>query len=324
MKAAWYERNGGARDVLVVGELPTPEPGPGEVRVRLKTSGVNPSDVKSRRARPLAWERIVPHSDGAGIIDAVGAGVDGARIGERVWTWNGQWQRPLGTAAQWICLPAGQAAPLPEQVDFAAGACLGIPALTAWQGVHLLGELAGRTVLITGAASAVGHYATQLAVQAGATVIGTASAARAAHARDAGATHVIDYRSEPVAERVKELTEGRGADALIDMDFSSSAALVGAGALRAHGTVACYGSNQMDEVGIPFRQYLYASVKLCFYLVYDLLPQDRQAALAGLGTLLEQGRLRHAVGPRFTLDGIAEAHETVEAGQAIGNVVLEL
>ncbi|UUZ67322.1 alcohol dehydrogenase catalytic domain-containing protein [Polaromonas sp. P2-4] len=184
MKAAWYSRNGEARDVLQVGELPDPQPGPGEVRVRLATSGVNPSDVKSRRGRPLSNERVVPHSDGAGVVDAVGAGVSASRIGERVWIWNGQWQRSMGTACEAIALPEAQAVELPKGTSFDAGACLGIPALTAVQAVHLAGPLAGRDVLITGAGNAVGHYVTQLATQAGARVIGTVgSEAKAVHAR---------------------------------------------------------------------------------------------------------------------------------------------
>ena len=135
MRAAWYTRNGAARDVLVVGELPTPSPGRGEVRVRLATSGVNPSDVKSRLGRPLGAERVVPHSDGAGTIDAVGADVPARRVGERVWIWNGQWQRPMGTAAEFIVVPDAQAVALPDAIDAAAGACLGIPAMTAFHAV---------------------------------------------------------------------------------------------------------------------------------------------------------------------------------------------
>ena len=173
MRAAWYSHNGEAKDVMVVGEMPLPEPGPGEVRVRLHTSGVNPSDVKSRRARPLVDARIVPHSDGAGVIDAVGEGVPAHRVGERVWIWNGQWARPLGTASTYMALPSAQAVLLPDGVDFAAGACFGIPALTALQAVHLSGDLKGQTVLVTGASSAVGHYITQLVTLAGGHVTAT-------------------------------------------------------------------------------------------------------------------------------------------------------
>ncbi|QHE78028.1 NADPH:quinone reductase [Hydrogenophaga sp. PBL-H3] len=325
MKAAWYRRNGSARDVLEVGELPTPQPGPGEVRVRLHTSGVNPSDVKSRLKRPLIAERIVPHSDGAGIIDAVGDGVPASRVGERVWLWNAQWQRPMGTACECVALPAQQAVALPDEVDFDAAACFGIPALTAIQAVHLAGPLQGKTVLVTGAGNAVGHFVTQLAVLQGATVIGTAGApARQQHARDAGALHVIDYQREPVAARVAELTQGRGADVVIDMDFSSTAALLPQKILRPHGRLACYGSNQPGEVVVDFRTLLFDSLQLVFFVVYELLPHDRASAIQALTALLRAGQLRHTVGQTFALDDIAAAHEAVEAGRVVGNVVIRI
>jgi NADPH:quinone reductase len=325
MKAAWYRRNGLARDVLEVGELPTPQPGPGEVRVTVRTSGVNPSDVKSRLKRPLIAERIVPHSDGAGVIDAVGEGVPSSRVGERVWLWNAQWQRPMGTACEQVALPAQQAVPLPDGVDFDAAACFGIPALTAIEAVRLAGPLQGRTVLITGAGNAVGHLATQLAVLQGATVIGTAGApARRQHARDAGAAHVIDYLREPVAATVADLTEGRGADAVIDMDFSSTAALLPHKVLKPHGKLVCYGSNQPGEVVVDFRTLLFDSIQLVFFLVYELLPHDRASAIHTLDRLLRAGQLRHTVGQTFALDDIAAAHEAVESGRVVGNVVIRL
>jgi NADPH2:quinone reductase len=326
MRAAWYSQNGAARDVLVVGDLPTPEPAAGEVRVRLHSSGVNPSDVKSRRNRPVTAERIVPHSDGAGVIDKIGAGVPAARIGERVWIWNGQWQRPLGTAAEFIVLPAEQAAPLPENTDFAAGACLGIPALTAFQGVHLAGDVRGKTVLVIGSSSAVGHYATQIATRrAGARVIGTVgSAAKAAHARAAGAEATIDYKTENVVERVTALTGGRGVDAIIDMDFSTTAALIEHDVLAPHGTLVCYGSNVPGKIPVFFPKLLTRSHALRFFIVYDLTPQDRRRALAGVGEMLSAGALDHAIGARFGLDDIAAAHEAVEGGKLLGNVVVML
>lgn len=325
MRAAWYAKNGEARDVLIVGELPTPTPGPGEVRVKLATSGVNPSDVKSRRARPLDAERIVPHSDGAGVIDMVGDGVPASRIGQRVWIWNGQWQRPIGTAAEYIALPQEQATPLPDNTDFEAAACFGIPALTAWQAVHLLGDIAGKTVLVIGASSAVGHYVAQMAVLAGAKVIGTVgSAVKAAHAQAAGVSATIDYKHEPVAQRVKELTGGRGADAIVDMDFSNTVQLLAEGVLAPHGTLACYGSNVPGEVPVPFRTLLFGSLNLRFFVVYDLQPADRQRALEGLTALLAGGKLSHTIGARYPLSDIAAAHEAVEQGAVIGNVVLTL
>ena len=324
MRAAWYSRNGGARDVLVVGDLPTPTPGPGEVRVKLATSGVNPSDVKSRSSRPLGSERVVPHSDGAGTIDDVGGGVPRSRIGERVWVWNGQWQRPMGTAAQYIVLPAQQAVVLHDSTDFAAGACLGIPAMTAFQAIRLLGDIEGKTVLVIGASSAVGHYVAQLAVNKGARTIGTVgSADKARHALVAGVEATINYKTEPVAERVKELTSGRGADAIVDMDFSTSVQLLGNGGLAAHGTLVSYGSNAYGDIPVPYRALLWNSLSLRFFLVYDLTPHDRQAVVQGLSQVLAEGVLTHTIGAKFGLDEIAAAHEAVEAG-LIGNVVVDL
>jgi NADPH2:quinone reductase len=328
MKAAWYSRNGEAQDVMQVGDLPTPRAQAGEVLVRLAISGVNPSDVKSRRARPFNDPLIVPHSDGAGVIEAVGEGVPGARVGERVWVWNGQWQRAMGTCAQYIALPSAQAVALPEGTDFAAGACMGIPGLTAVQAVilaeRLSGDLRGQTVLVTGASSAVGHYITQMVTQAGGRVIGTVgSAAKAAHARAAGMQEAVFYKTESVPERIKALTQGRGADVIIDMDFSTTAAWASEGALAAHGQVVCYGSNAL-EVPLPFRPWLYQSMGVKFFLVYDLTAADRQTAVARLSGMLAAGHLQHSIGARYALDQVAQAHRTVEAGQTVGNVVIEL
>lgn len=323
MRAAWYLKNGEARDVMVVGDLPTPQAAAGEVLVRLATSGVNPSDVKSRWARPLTG-LIVPHSDGAGVIEAVGAGVPASRIGERVWIWNGQWNRAMGTAAQYIALPSAQAVTLPEGTDYAAGACFGIPALTAVQAVHLAGDLQGQSVLVTGASSAVGHYVTQLVTLAGGHVIGTVgSAAKARHAEAAGMKNAIFYKTEPVAERVKALTGGRGVSVIIDMDFASTASVAAEGGLAPHGRVVCYGSNA-PQVALNFRAMLFGSVSLKFFLVYDLTAPDRQGACDRLTGLLRAQQLRHTIGQRFTLDQVVQAHEVVEAGQDIGNVVIDL
>ncbi|WP_157018566.1 NADPH:quinone reductase [Mesorhizobium xinjiangense] len=324
MKAAWYETNGEARDVLVVGEMETPEPGPGEVRVRLHASGVNPSDVKARRGRPLSAQRIIPHSDGAGIVDMVGDGVPRSRIGERVWTWNAQWKRPFGTAADHVVLPADQAVFLPDNVDFAAGACLGIPGLTATHAAGLAGAALGRTILVTGAASSVGHYATQIGTLRGARVIGTASASRADHARQAGATEVVDYLREDVAARVKELTGGKGVDAIIDMDLSSTARLIDKGILAPHGKHVCYGSNVAADIPVSFPAMLWNSLTLQVFVVYELLAEEREAATAALMLMLERDELSHSIGATFPLDAIAEAHEAVESGRITGNVVLEM
>ncbi len=325
MRAAWYTKNGAPAQVLKVGELPDPTPGPGEVRVRLCTSGVNPSDVKSRERRPFDTEYIVPHSDGAGVIDQLGPGVGAHRLWQRVWVWNGQWQRAMGTACEYIVLPEAQAVALPDNTDFASAACFGIPLLTAVQSVRLAGELEGRTVLVTGAGNAVGHYVTQLAVLAGARVIGTAgSAQKAAHAQQAGAANVIDYKHEDVGARVLELTQGQGVDAIIDMDFSSNAAVLSSNALKVHGIYVCYGSNTTGVLPLDLRTMLWRSNELRCFLVYDLKAEDRVACLRQIDTLLTRGQLQHTVAGELALDDIIKAHEWVASGQKMGTVVLRL
>ncbi len=324
MKAAWYERNGPARKVLVYGDMETPEPGPGEVLVKVATSGVNPSDVKSRMGRPPAWPRVIPHSDGAGTIEAVGMDVPHTRIGQRVWLWNAQWKRPFGTAAQFVALADEQAVHLSNKVDVASAACLGIPALTALQAVRLHGPITGKTLVVTGAGSAVGHYVTQIAKLRGARVIGTASEAKADHARNGGADFVIDYKRKDVARVVKELTRGEGVDGIVDMDMSSTAALIAEGIVKPHGTIVCYGSNAGGNIPVSFQAMLWNSYTLKFLIVYELTPEDRRSAIAELTHMLEHNELKHSVGQRFPLRDIAAAHEAVEGGKVVGNVVLDV
>jgi len=327
MRAAFYERTGPAREVLQVAEIATPAPGPGEVRVRLSTSGVNPSDVKSRaglRSTTLPFPRIVPHSDGAGVIDGVGDGVPAARVGERVWVWNAAWKRPFGTAAQYVVLPSVQAVTLPPGVPFDVGACLGIPALTALHAVCMDGGVEGRSVLVTGGAGAVGHYAVQMAKLAGARrVIATASSdAKAMLALQAGADHVIDYRHEDVAAHVLGLTGNEGVDRVIEVDFAAN---VGASlaALRPEGDIVVYGSSK-PEIAVPFFPAILKNVRMRFFIVYNLAPADRAAAIGQLTAWLREGRLQHVVSARVPLDSVAEAHELVETGRAVGNVVLQI
>jgi NADPH2:quinone reductase len=325
MRAAWYEKNGAAAEVLHVGEMETPRPGPGEVRVRLKTSGVNPSDVKSRAgtARKIAFPRVIPHSDGAGEIDAVGAGVAASRVGERVWTWNGQWKRPLGTAAEYVVLPQAQAVALPPHVGFDVGACLGIPALTAWHALTLAGTSAGMTLLIPGGAGAVAHYAIQFAKARGAQVITTVSSeAKATVARAAGADHVVDYKREDVGARVAAITNKAGVDAVIELDFAANAHLLPA-VLRPKGTVVVYGTGK-PEAHIPASFCLTNSIRLQFMLVYELTAEERNRAIADITHMLEQNKLVHNIAMTFPLADIVAAHLAVEQGKAIGNVVMEI
>lgn len=325
MRAAYYESNGPAREVLRVADVETPQAGRGEVRVRLRTSGVNPSDVKSRAGltRKIAFPRVIPHSDGAGEIDAVGEGVSPARVGERVWVWNGQWRRPFGTAAEWIVLPSEQAVRLPANVTMEAGACLGIPAYTGYQGVLLARAKEGSTVLVAAGAGAVGHYAIQFAKKRKATVITTVSSpAKAETARAAGADHVIDYKREDVGERVMAITAKRGVDAVIEMDLAANARLLPT-VLAPNGVVAVYGSGAA-EASIPFQFLLQNSITLQFFLVYLMPAEMRQRATADITQMLEQGELIHNVAQTFDLGDIVAAHEAVESGKAMGNIVVKL
>ena len=218
MLAAIYETTGAARDVISIADLETPQAGPGEVRVQLHYSGVNPSDVKSRSGmRAIRFPRIIPHSDGAGVVDQVGEGVDRQRLGQRVWTWNAAWNRPNGTAAEYVALPSSQAVRLPDSVDMQTGACLGIPAMTALHAIQVCGGVFGKRVLIPGGAGAVGHYAIQMARLLGARqVLTTVSGVKKALlAHQAGADVVINYRTEDVATRVMQETEGAGVDRVV-------------------------------------------------------------------------------------------------------------
>jgi len=295
------------------------------VRVKLTASGVNPSDVKSRegRTRKIAFPRVIPHSDGAGEIDAVGEGVSPARVGERVWVWNGQWRRPFGTAAEWIVLPSEQAVRLPANVTMDAGACLGIPAYTGYQGVLLARAKEGSTVLVAAGAGAVGHYAIQFAKKRKATVITTVSSpAKAEIARAAGADHVIDYKREDVGERVMAITAKRGVDAVIEMDLAANARLLPT-VLAPNGVVAVYGSGAA-EASIPFQFLLQNSITLQFFLVYLMPAEMRQRATADITQMLEQGELIHNVAQTFDLGDMVAAHEAVESGKAMGNIVVKL
>jgi NADPH2:quinone reductase len=325
MRAAYYEKNGPARDVLRVAEIETPKPGPGEVRVKLRTSGVNPSDVKARegRTRKIAYPRVIPHSDGAGDIDMVGDGVSAARKGERVWVWNAQWRRPFGTCAEYVTLPAALAVPLPAAASYEAGACLGIPAMTAYNAVEVSGIGKGQTVLISGGAGGVGHYAIQFAKARGATVLTTVSSElKARLAAGAGADHIIDYKCENVGERVMALTGKAGVDAVVEMDLAANAKLYPS-MLRPRGTVEVYGTGSA-EATIPAQPLLVNAIALRFIYVYELTAAERTAAISAINRALEHQVLINNVALTFPLNDAVAAHEAVEQGKAMGNVVMTL
>ena len=324
MRAAYYEHNGAAHEVLRVGDIPTPQSGPGEVRVKLATSGVNPSDVKARQgSRKIAWPQLIPQSDGAGVIDQAGDGVPTSRIGERVWVWNGQWKRPFGTAAEYIVLPAIQAVKLPDKVGFDVGACLGIPAMTATHAVVLAEIGKGSTVLVTGGAGAVGQYVIQFAKAAGATVIATVSSPdKATLAREVGADHTVDYKSEDVPARVMAITNNKPIDAIIDMDIASNAKYVAA-VLKPKGNVIIYGTSN-PQATIPAGFGIPNATRYQFFIVYELDAGERQRAIAAITEALERGTLKHRIAKQtFPLRDIVAAHEAVE-NVSVGNVIVTI
>ena len=324
MLAGWYEKHGAARDVLRVGEQPDPAPGRGEVRVRLHASAVNPSDVKARAgSRPVIHPRVIPNSDGAGEIDRVGPGVSKRRLRQRVWTYNGQWQRGSGTSAQYIALPGELAVPLPRKLAWAQGACLGIPVMTAHRCLFADGPIRGMTVLVAGGAGVVGHYAVQLARWAGARVIATVSSPeKAAHARKGGAHATIDYYTENVAERLDALTRGKGVDRVVDVELGINLPTYEK-MLRPAAMIATYAAAAAQDSVLPSRlRQRNITVRMVF--VYTMPDAAKQQAIADIARWIATGRPKFAIAARFPLNEIAAAHETVESGKKIGHVILDI
>ena len=325
MRAAFYERQGAPEDVLQLGEVERPEPQPGEVLVRVAASGVNPSDTYGRSGRnnaAMAFARVIPHQDGAGTIEAVGEGVPASRVGERVWVYEATWQRPGGTAAEYTTVPANRAIRLPEGIDFDAGACLGIPALTAHRAVFGDGSVTHQTLLVTGGAGAVGSAAIQLARWAGATVLSTVSSDdKATTARAAGAQHTINYRTEDVVAEVRRLTDGAGVDRIVDVDFGGNFP-TSLQILTADAVIASYASRGEGEPRIPFRALMQRNITIHAILVYTMPEAAKTAGAADITRALQEGALRPVIGERLPLERIAEAHTAVERGSIIGNVVL--
>ncbi|WP_298804113.1 NADPH:quinone reductase [uncultured Lentibacter sp.] len=326
MRAITYSAFGPAAEVLALTELETPTPQAGEVLVRLALSGVNPSDVKARAGgRPGVpkppFPRIIPHSDGAGVIEAVGAGVDAARIGERVWVWNGQWQRAYGTCADYIALPAAQAVPLGDH-SFETGASLGIPALTAAHCVLGGGAVAGKTLLVSGGGGSVGFMAVQLAKWAGARVIATASAGPSAdHAAAAGADLVLDHRSPTLAEDILQATSGNLVARAIECEFGANIDTLAA-VMAPCATIAAYGSAANMAPTLPFGPLLFKALTIDIALIYILPAAERAVAIDHIHRALAEGALTARVHKTYALEDTAKAHEAVEAGQRHGAILV--
>lgn len=327
MPAIWYERTGPARDVLIRGERPTPRPAADEVVVRVAASGINPHDTKRRSGwigRETLDRPVIPHGDGSGVIAAVGRDVSESRLGEAVWFHHcGGTRRPgEGSLAAFCALPERQALPLPVGVDFARGAGLGVPGLTAHDAVFAQGSVAGKTLLVTGGAGAVAGYAIGLAKRDGARVIATTSSpAKAEQARAFGADQVIDYRREDVAGRVMEMTDGVGVDRIVEVDFGANL-VVSKAVIRNHGVIASYSSSRVREPLLPYYDLApkAVTIRIVQGLILPIAAQD--AAVRDLTQACAEGRLVHPPAVTFAFAEAAAAHEWLESGAGIGKAVV--
>ncbi len=320
MKAASYDRYGPAADVLRVSEMDRPEPGPGEVLVKVALSGINPTDWKGRSGatpRPIDGFQI-PHHDGAGVIEAVGEGVDPARVGQRVWLWMAAAGRRWGTAAQWSVVTERQAVPLPGSASFELGASLGVPAMTAHWCLFSDGPIDGKTVLVAGGAGAVGHFAIELAVRAGARVVATASGPEKAElARKAGAAHVINYRDADAADQV--LAAAGRTDRIIEVALGANLDLDLAVA-KPGSVIVTYAAEPTNPV-LPVRACMTANVVLRFILLYGVPLDALDRAAADISAALADGALTELPVHRFALDDIVAAHQAAERGP-LGKVLI--
>jgi NADPH:quinone reductase len=322
MKAAWYEKQGPAREVLVVGQMPDPIPAAGEVRIRIAASGINPGDIKKREnafGYGMAYPRVIPHSDGAGRVDQLGAGVPSEWMGRSVWCYGAQSYRPFGTAAEFTVVPLAQVAPLPENVPMEQGACLGIPGITAHRAVTVAGSVDGRTVLVQGAAGSVGACAVQLARRAGAHVIGTVkSSSDEAAAKNAGAHEVIVSDRELTA-RVRSLAPG-GIDHIVEVAFGANIE-ADVDLLKLSGSIASYATDNATPK-IPVWQMIFKNIRV-FFLGSDDFPKEAKLQAArDLTAALEAGWASFEIGERIPLTDIARAHELAERPVRPGRVVL--
>lgn len=326
MKAVWFTRQGQPADVLQFGEQPTPHAGPGEVRVRLHASGVNPADTYRRGGRSYAMEGplVIPNSDGSGMVDEVGADADAAWLGRRVWLYNGQrGGRLLGTAAEYIALDADLIAELPDNTSFVEGATLGIPCMTAHRGVTLGGDLSGRTVLVTGGAGAVGHYAVQWAKRFGARVITTVSSDdKASHARSAGADLIVNYRTENLEARTRAFTDGKGLDHVVDVDFGGNLAKI-LPLMASNGSIAYYASRGNITPLFPATEVMRRNLTIHGVLLNGAPLGARRRAQADIVRSLREGGMIHTVSTVHSLSQTAAAHLEVESGTKRGTVVVD-
>ena len=324
MRAGWYEKNGPAEEVIVVGDMPTPEAGPGEVLVRLHASGISPSDYKKRGNAKggMEFPRIVPHSDGAGVVAALGVGVSGLTTGQRVWVFNGQWERPYGTAADYIVLPAFQVRPLPDGMSFAEGACLGMPAMTSHRAVFMDGPVRGQWVYVPGAAGRVGSYAVQWAKWGGARVIGECGSADKARIVEAlGAERVIlRGKDDPVAS-ILDMTGGMGADRIIEIEFGGNMP-VNERIIAEGGVIASYASAKAPKATISVSPRRARNMSMHFVHCYTMNDAAKDAAAADIAKAA--AGFIHRIAGIVPLAELARAHRDAENQSGTGQMVVEI
>jgi NADPH2:quinone reductase len=315
MLASWYDEQGPAADVLHVGELPDPRPGPGEVRVRVTVSGVNPGDTKKRRGwlgSSMPYPRVIPHSDAAGVVDAVGEGIGEHRVGQRVWVYGAQSYRPFGTAAQYTVVPDHQAVPLPDHLGDDLGASLGIPGITAHRTVFADGPVDGKLVLVHGVLGGVGSLAAGLARWGGATVLATVRRSADLDRVDpAVVSHAVALDQEDPASAIRAYTP-RGVDRIIEVALSDNADLDNA--IAANNAVIAAYATRADRTEIPFWPLLFNNVTLRLLGSDDFPPEARRQATRDLTSAAAVGALTVDVGARYPLEDIAKAHDRVDAG----------
>ena len=325
MLAGFYKQFGSAKDVLEVDVIEDPKPSKGQVKVRLLSSGVNPSDYKMRLgSRPLVGPFQVPGSDGSGLIEEVGEGVSPSRIGQRVWVFNAAYHRQFGTSAQFTVVEDWMAQPLPDKLNNDQGACLGIPVMTAYRCLFSDGPIKGKVIYIVGGAGVVSNYAIQLAKWGGAKVITSVSSSeKYQYAKEAGADEIINYRSQNVKDEILRITNSEGVDRIIEVDFGNNLS-ASADILKEGGVNVMYAYSNQPQIPLPIMSFMTKNITLKFTLVYSISSNERQEVLSGIQSWLDQTQPIFNIAKKFELKDIVQAHELVESGKKIGHVLLEI
>ena len=327
MKAAWFDQFGSADKVLKIGEQETPSVGKGDVLVQLSTSGVNPSDVKKRSgAFPNLLDDglVIPHSDGAGKIIAVGEDISKNRINERVWVYQAQFERRCGTAAEFLSIDSNRAIPLPDNTSYEIGACLGIPAMTAHRCVFSDGDVIDKYILVTGGAGRVGSYAIQWAKNAGALVIATASNEEDKKlCHDLGAEIVVNHRDEHWEMDILAKTNGSKIDRVIDVEFGENLPKL-LKVLKTGATITTYASSQIPKPELPFLQMMYMDLSIRMVIVYAMPEEAKNQAIIDITTALKNNQLMHRVSHLLPFKEIHTSHQLIESGKVRGCVILTL